>query len=93
MKLRRLCKSQGSQLEGDCEAMYIADDPTFMVSQGKRLDAATAGELRDVALDEDGHLIPTETVVRAVALLLAEHGHTAMLAGVDEFLAELGPSR
>lgn len=67
--------------------MYLGD-PAVMVAQGKRLDAATAAELRDVAVDEAGVAIPTETVLRAAALVLAEHGRPAMLSEVAEFLAE-----
>jgi len=87
MKLRRLCKSAESTAEGKCPAMYLADDPTVMVGQGTHLDAATAAEMRDVAAEEGGLAFPTETVLRAAALVLAEHGRPAMRAEVEEFLA------
>lgn len=90
MKLRRLCKSADSREEGDCPAMYLGADPVTMVGQGKRLDDATAAELRDVATDEYAVAIPTETVLRAAALVLAEQGRPAMLAEVKAFLAEQG---
>lgn len=88
MKLHWLCKSAESRKEGDCPAMYLADDPTRMVGQGKILDASTAAELRHVAPDEGGLEFPTEMVLRAAALVLAEHGRPAMLAEVEAFLAE-----
>jgi hypothetical protein len=73
--------------EGDCPAMYLAEDPTRMVGQGKLLDAVTAGQLRHVAPDEGGLEFPTEMVLRAAALVLAEHGRPAMLAEVEAYLA------
>jgi len=74
MKLRRLCKSEESHVEGKCPAMYVADDPAVMVCQGTHLDAETSAELLDVASNEGGLAVPTETVLRAAALVLAEHG-------------------
>lgn len=87
MKLRRLCKSADSFPQNQCPALYVSDDPATMVGQGKVLDDATVVELRDLAADERGVAIPTETVLRAAALLLAEDGRTAMLAEVEDFLA------
>lgn len=88
MKLRRLNKSEDSRGEDHCPAMYLADDPAWMVCQGRHLDAETAGELHHVAPDEGGLAVPTETVLRAAALVLAEHDRLAMLAEVEAFLAE-----
>jgi hypothetical protein len=59
-----------------------------MVGQDKHLDAETTAELRHVADDEAGIALPTETVLRAAALFLAEHGRPAMVAEVEAFLAE-----
>lgn len=87
MQLRRLCKSANSNIEDDCEAVYIADRPTTMVAQGKHLDAETTAQLRNVADDESGVALPTETVLRAAALFLAEQGRPAMLGEVEAFLA------
>lgn len=87
MKLRWLCKSASSWEDGDCPAMYLGEDPTLMVGQGKFLDPATAAELRHVASDESALVYPTEMVLRAAALVLAEHGRPAMLAEVEAFLA------
>lgn len=68
--------------------MYLSEDPTVMVGQGKFLDDVTAAELCDVAVDEGGVALPIETVLRSAALVLAEHGRPAMLAEVEAFLAE-----
>jgi len=86
MKLHWLCRSADSRKEGDCPAMYLGEDPNLMVGQGKFLDSATAAELRHVAADEGGLAFPTEMVLRAAALVLAEHGRPAMLAEVETFL-------
>jgi len=88
VKLTRLCKSADSVKLGECPAMYVADDPSVMVSQGKRLDADTASELRHLADDETGVSIPTETVLRAAGLFLASHGRPAVAVEVETFLAE-----
>ena len=86
MALRRLCKSGSSDQAEQCPAVYVADDPARMVAQGTVLDAATAIELQHRAADEAGVALPTETVLRAAALFLAERGRPAMLAEVTEFL-------
>jgi hypothetical protein len=88
MKLTRLCKSGDSVNESLCPAMYLADDPTMMVSQGKRLDPETTAQLRDLANDEIAHLIPTETVLRAAALVLAAHGRAALAAEITASVAQ-----
>lgn len=87
MRLRRLCKSGSSGERDECPAVYVGAEPATMVAQGKQLDAATAAELRHVAPDEDGVALPTETVLRAAALFLAERDRPAMLAEVQDFLA------
>jgi hypothetical protein len=70
--------------------MYAAiDEPAVMVGQGKRLDAATTAELQDLADDELGVAIPTETVLRAAGMFLAERGRPGVMAEVERFLAEL----
>jgi hypothetical protein len=86
MKLRRICKSGDSHADGECPAMYLGEDPTMMVCQGTMLDGDTSAELRDVAADEIGLILPTETVLRAAALVLADHGRPAMIAEVEAFL-------
>ncbi|MGI5126548.1 hypothetical protein ACQEVB_06985 [Pseudonocardia sp. CA-107938] len=88
MKLHWLCKSELSRKEGQCPAMYLGENKKVMVGQGKLLDAETAAELRHVASDEGGLAFPTEMMLRAAALVLAEHGRPAMLAEVEAFLAE-----
>ncbi|MFF1819291.1 hypothetical protein ACFVWG_18470 [Kribbella sp. NPDC058245] len=87
MKLTRICKSADSQVAGQCPAIYVADTPAVMVSQGKRLDPQTTAELRDVADDETAVEIPTETLLRAAGLFLAERGRPAVAAEVEAFLA------
>lgn len=87
MALRRLCKSGGSGEAGQCPAIYVADDPAQMVAQGVILDDHTSAELQDPGADETGVALPTETVLRAAALFLAEQGRPAMLAEVQEYLA------
>lgn len=89
MALRRLCKSADSGLSRDCPAVYVDDaDPAVMVGQGKVLDAPTVAELRDVAADEDAVAIPTETVLRAAGLFLAERGRPGVLAEIEAYLRE-----
>lgn len=88
MMLRRLCKAEASNKDEECPAVYATDRPASMVAQGKFLDAATAAELQAVGADETAVALPTETVLRAAALFLAEHGRPAMTAEVRDFLAE-----
>lgn len=85
--LRRLCKAASSFPDDDCPAVYLGDDPTVMVAQGTLLDPAEVAELRDLAEDEIAVTIPTETVLRAVGLFLAEQGRPGVLADVKAYLA------
>jgi hypothetical protein len=87
MKLRRLCKSADSVPSGKCPGMYVAEDPARMVGQGKRLDEATTHELVDLDEDEGAFEIPTETVLRAAAMVLAEAGRPGMVDEVEAYLA------
>ncbi len=59
----------------------------MMVGQGTLLDAATTAQLQNLAGHEAGVAIPTETLLRAAGLFLAERGHPAVLAEIEEFLA------
>jgi hypothetical protein len=90
MKLRRLCKAEDSFPENKCPAMYLAEDPSRMIGQGKHVDDATANELLDLADDEGAFEIPTETVLRAAAMVLAEAGRPGMIAEVEAYLAQSG---
>lgn len=93
MKLRRLCKSEDSVPQGKCPAVYIADDPSVVVAQGKILDDPTTTELLDLADDERGVALPTETVLRAAALILAERGRSDVVHTVEEVLESGRPPR
>jgi hypothetical protein len=73
--------------------MYLAEDPAMMVGQGTMLDAPTRAHLRNVAPVEDAVALPTETVLRAVGLFLAEQGRPSVLAEVEAFLAEVESGR
>jgi hypothetical protein len=87
--LKRLCKAANSIGQGDCPAMYLdLEDLTWMVGQGPLLDAAAAAELLERAREEVGVRIPTETVLRAAGLFLADRGRPGVLAEVEAYLAE-----
>jgi hypothetical protein len=73
--------------------MYLTEDPALMVGQGKLLDAATKAEVQSLAADEGAVAIPTETVLRAVGLFLAERGRPGVLAEIDAYLAHLRTSK
>jgi hypothetical protein len=90
MKLARLCKSAESWGKSDCPAVYVTEDPRHLVTQGVNLDAGTAAELISLGENESGVALPTETVARAVGLLLARHGHPEVSESVERFLAEQG---
>lgn len=87
MMLRRLCKSSSSFPDNECPAVYVDDDPAMMVGQGKLLDAVTTAQLHNLAEDESAVAIPTETLLRAAGLFLAEQGRPGMLAEVESYLA------
>lgn len=87
MAPRRLCKSADSDDKDKCPAVYVADDPTRMIAQGPLLDAAEVAELQQVAGGEGGVLLPTETLLRASGLFMAERGRPLLLAEVENFLA------
>jgi hypothetical protein len=73
-----------------CPAVYVEeDDPSTMVGQGKKMSAKAKAELRDLAAEEDAVRIPTETVLRAVGLFLAEQGRPVVLAEVEAYLEEV----
>jgi hypothetical protein len=88
MRLTRLCKAADSAREDECPAMYVDEDPSMMVGQGKRLDAETTAQLLHLGKDETGVAIPTETVFRAAALVLAAHGRTKLGAEIEAFVAD-----
>ncbi|MBO0872102.1 MAG: hypothetical protein J2P19_01790 [Pseudonocardia sp.] len=90
MKLIRICKSEDSLAQGQCPAMYSApEEPLKMVAQGTKPGADTAAHLRDVADDEAAVVLPTETVFRAVATVLADAGYPAAKADVESYLESL----
>jgi hypothetical protein len=89
--LRRLCKAANSFPEDKCPAVYVEEeDPSTMVGQGRKLSAEIKAELRDLAAEEDAVRIPTETVLRAVGLFLAEQGRPVVLAEVEAYLRDVG---
>jgi hypothetical protein len=90
MKFRRLCKAGDSLSEEDnCPAVYLGEDLLTMVVQGKILDSTTLATLLQLADDETGVRIATETVVRAVGKLLVERGRRDLAAELESVLAEL----
>lgn len=93
MKIRRLCKSADSMRADNCPAVYVADDLAKMVGQGKRLDSETTAQLLNLAEDEVANVIPTETVLRATALFLAERGESDLSAQIEAFVAKWEGSR
>lgn len=54
-------KDKDSNVSG-CPAMYEA--PGGYVVQGKKLDAETRAQLRDLASDEDGVFVPANVIDR-----------------------------
>jgi hypothetical protein len=68
MKLTEITRADECK-NGSCPAVYVADDTTVLVVQGKMLDSATTAELVGVADDELAVAIPRETLLRAVAQL------------------------
>ncbi len=61
MKIRFMWKDGASNV-GNCPAMYEA--PGGYVIQGKKLDAATRAQLRDLGGDEDGIFVPANVIDR-----------------------------
>lgn len=86
MKLRRLCKSASSDGERDCPAMYVTEDPAMMVAQGRISTWRRGASCATWPRASPGLPSPTETVLRAAALFLAENGRPAMLVEVEAFL-------
>jgi len=68
MNLTKIAKDVGSGDKG-CPAVYLTENPALIGVQGKRPDAATMANLEDLAADESAVLIPTETIVRAAAII------------------------
>ncbi len=92
MPLRRICKSGTSGDDDDCPAVYLEKPPTTTVAQGSLLTPEEMAELQQLGEGEGAVRLPTETLLRAAALILAEHGKPAMLAEVTDFLAEWDPA-
>jgi len=85
--LHRLAKWRFSCAVGCCPALYSdPDDPATMVCQGKKLSTAHAAELLEVAEDETGVTIPTETLFRGTAKYVSEHGDDELARKIEEFL-------
>ena len=88
---RRLCKAahSGDDFSEECPAVYTAETVLEMIVQGKILDSTARGKLLSLAADEDGVRLPTETLLRAAALFLAEHGHPEVRDIVEDVVARL----
>lgn len=63
MKLMMLCKEDGSGSDG-CPSIYLTDDGQFVV-QGRGVDGATAGELKNVLPGEAAVFISAEVLLQA----------------------------
>jgi hypothetical protein len=61
MKISFMWKDKESNV-GNCPAMYAA--PGGYVIQGKRLDAETRAQLRDLGNDEEGIFVPANVIDR-----------------------------
>jgi hypothetical protein len=86
MKLTRLRKAADSWGDEKCPAMYVDEDPTQMVGQGKRLDEEALSQLLQLGDDETAVAIPTETVLRAGASFLATHGRPDLADEIESFV-------
>jgi hypothetical protein len=91
MPLRRLCKAGDSGEYGECPAVYLEKPPTTSVAQGPMLGPADMAELQELGAGEGAVRLPTETLLRAAALILAQHGRPAMQTEVGDFLATWDP--
>jgi hypothetical protein len=65
MQIKFMWKTRNSAT-GNCPAMYQA--PGGYVIQGKKLDAATRAQLRDLGTDEDGVFVPADVIDRIKGL-------------------------
>jgi hypothetical protein len=92
MALRRICKSGGSGNFGECPAVYLEQSPTMAVAQGPLLGSAELAALQELGGGEGAVRLPTETLLRAAALILAELGRPAMLDEVEALLSEWSPA-
>lgn len=61
MQIEFMWKTNGSAT-GNCPAQYKA--PGGYVIQGKKLDAATRAQLRDLGADEDAVFVPDDVIDR-----------------------------
>jgi hypothetical protein len=92
MPLRRLCKSGDSGEYNQCPAVYLEKPPITSVAQGPLLSTEELVELQELGEGEGAIRLPTETLLRAAALILAEHGRPAMQTEVKDFLAGWDPT-
>jgi hypothetical protein len=65
MELEFIRKTKDSGT-GNCPAIYRAANGNYVI-QGRRLDAATRANLRDLADDEDAVEIPADVIAGIVA--------------------------
>ena len=74
----------------ECPAVYVSDTTaSVMVALGRTLSADVLATLLNLAHDETAVEIPTETVLRAAGLYLADHGRPDLLAEIETFLADV----
>jgi hypothetical protein len=92
MPLRRICKSGTSRENDECPAVYLEEQPATAVAQGPLLSIEDMIELQQLGEGEGAVRLPVETLLRAAALILAEHGRLAMKAEVEDFLACWDPA-
>ena len=69
MKLTEIARDVEGCKNGSCPAVYVGEDASVLVVQGKVLDAATTAELVGIADDELAVAIPRATLLAAVARL------------------------